>query len=167
MTDTQDRLAGVTIDSALLLAERKRIARDLNEHVLQRLFCVGLELEAVNLCPDDAAARAGVASAIKALDHGIVELRVVLARLSTPIAAPPELDLTLRERQLLRLISTGMTNREMADELGLAEKTVKNYVSGLFSKLGVTHRAQAAVVAVRLERTAPRPPAGYPVRARN
>jgi nucleotide-binding universal stress UspA family protein/DNA-binding CsgD family transcriptional regulator len=73
-----------------------------------------------------------------------------------PRDASPKLDLTLRERQLLRLISTGMTNREMADELGLAEKTVKNYVSGLFCKLGVARRAQAAVVGARLETEAPR-----------
>ncbi|GAB3605362.1 hypothetical protein GCM10027413_07710 [Conyzicola nivalis] len=77
-----------------------------------------------------------------------------------PRDATLELHLTLRERQLLRLISTGMTNREMADELGLAEKTVKNYVSGLFCKLGVARRAQAAVVGVRLERSAPRATSG-------
>ena len=77
--------------------------------------------------------------------------RSVVSRLSAPVEASPDLDLTLRERQVLRLIATGMTNREIGIELGLAEKTVKNYVSGLFAKLGVARRAQAAVVGARLE----------------
>lgn len=76
--------------------------------------------------------------------------RSVVSRLTTPVSASPELNLTLRESQLLGLIATGMTNREMGLELGLAEKTVKNYVSGLFAKLGVTRRAQAAVLGSRL-----------------
>ncbi|WP_353827874.1 response regulator [Agromyces sp. SYSU T0242] len=53
--------------------------------------------------------------------------------------------LNLRERQVLALIADGLTNRQIGDELGLAEKTVKNYVSGLLSKLGFERRTQAAV----------------------
>lgn len=53
--------------------------------------------------------------------------------------------LGLRERQILALISDGLTNRQIGERLGLAEKTVKNYVSGLLSKLGLDHRTQAAV----------------------
>lgn len=53
--------------------------------------------------------------------------------------------LTLRERQVLELIAQGMTNRQIGDRLGLAEKTVKNYVSGLLTKLGLERRTQAAV----------------------
>jgi DNA-binding NarL/FixJ family response regulator len=60
--------------------------------------------------------------------------------------------LSLRERQVLRLITRGLTNREIGVELDLAEKTVKNYVSTLFCKLGVERRAQAAVVGAWLER---------------
>jgi two-component system response regulator DevR len=53
--------------------------------------------------------------------------------------------LTLRESQILTLITEGMTNRQIGEELGLAEKTVKNYVSGLLGKIGVERRTQAAV----------------------
>jgi two-component system response regulator DevR len=53
--------------------------------------------------------------------------------------------LSYRERQVLDLIAEGMTNREIGERLGLAEKTVKNYVSGMLSKLGMERRTQAAV----------------------
>lgn len=53
--------------------------------------------------------------------------------------------LNLRERQVLALIADGLTNRQIGDQLGLAEKTVKNYVSGLLSKLGFERRTQAAI----------------------
>ncbi len=61
------------------------------------------------------------------------------------------LSLTGRERQILELISAGKTNREIGAELFLAEKTVKNYVSNLLSKLGMGHRSEAAAYAARLE----------------
>jgi len=53
--------------------------------------------------------------------------------------------LSLRESQVLGLIAEGLTNREIGTRLGLAEKTVKNYVSGLLAKLGMERRTQAAV----------------------
>jgi two-component system, NarL family, response regulator DevR len=53
--------------------------------------------------------------------------------------------LTLREHQVLRLITDGLTNRQIGERLGLAEKTVKNYVSALLAKLGMKRRTQAAV----------------------
>ncbi|GAB2843515.1 response regulator [Microbacterium insulae] len=53
--------------------------------------------------------------------------------------------LGLRERQILRLIADGLTNRQIGERLGLAEKTVKNYVSSLLSKLGLERRTQAAI----------------------
>lgn len=59
----------------------------------------------------------------------------------------PSVDLTLRERQALTLIAEGLTNRQIGERLGLAEKTVKNYVSGLLAKLGLERRTQAAVYA--------------------
>ena len=51
--------------------------------------------------------------------------------------------LGLRERQILRLIADGLTNRQIGERLGIAEKTVKNYVSSLLSKLGLERRTQA------------------------
>lgn len=71
----------------------------------------------------------------------------VRAGLSARASRAParEEPLTLRERQILQLISEGLTNRQIGDRLGLAEKTVKNYVSGLLAKLGMQRRTQAAV----------------------
>lgn len=56
----------------------------------------------------------------------------------------PLVDLTLRERQSLQLITEGLTNRQIGERLGIAEKTVKNYVSGLFAKLNMERRSQVA-----------------------
>ncbi|WP_146341334.1 response regulator transcription factor [Nesterenkonia sp. NBAIMH1] len=56
----------------------------------------------------------------------------------------PAGDLTLRESQVLQLITDGLTNRQIGEHLGLAEKTVKNYVSGLLTKLGMQRRTQVA-----------------------
>jgi DNA-binding NarL/FixJ family response regulator len=57
--------------------------------------------------------------------------------------------LSERERDVLRLLSRGLGNAEIADRLFLSEGTVRNYVSAIFSKLGVTDRTQAAVMALR------------------
>lgn len=67
----------------------------------------------------------------------------VVQQLTEP--AEPEPDLSLRERQVLGLIADGLTNRQIGERLDLAEKTVKNYVSGLLAKLGMERRTQAAV----------------------
>jgi len=58
--------------------------------------------------------------------------------------------LSPQERNILRLIADGLTNRQIAEHVHLAEKTVKNYVSNLLSKLGMERRTQAAVYAARL-----------------
>ncbi|WP_460683162.1 response regulator transcription factor [Modestobacter lapidis] len=58
--------------------------------------------------------------------------------------------LTERERAVLRLIGEGLTNRQIADRMGLAEKTVKNYTSHLLAKLGLERRTQAAILATKL-----------------
>jgi DNA-binding NarL/FixJ family response regulator len=75
----------------------------------------------------------------------------VLARLR----AGPEQDdriaqLTPQERRLLELLADGKTNREIAQHMVLAEKTVKNYVSNVLNKMGVQRRTEAAVYAARL-----------------
>lgn len=61
------------------------------------------------------------------------------------------LDLTDQERRIFDLIGDGCTNRQIAEELFLAEKTVKNYVSNLLAKLGMSRRTEAAALAARLE----------------
>jgi two-component system response regulator DevR len=60
--------------------------------------------------------------------------------------------LTEQERRILALVVEGLTNRQIANRMFLAEKTVKNYVSNMLSKLGLESRTQAAVFAARLRR---------------
>jgi two-component system response regulator DevR len=62
--------------------------------------------------------------------------------------------LTDQERIVLRLIGEGLTNRQIGDRMGLAEKTVKNYTSHLLAKLGLERRTQAAILATQLRETA-------------
>jgi two-component system response regulator DevR len=62
----------------------------------------------------------------------------------------PLAELTDQERTVLELIGEGLTNRQIADRMFLAEKTIKNYVSHLLAKLGMQRRTQAAILATRL-----------------
>jgi DNA-binding NarL/FixJ family response regulator len=83
----------------------------------------------------------------------------VLDRLRNPAEEdddPRYKSLTEQERRILDLIAEGKTNRQIAGTMFLAEKTVKNYVSGLLRKLGMERRTEAAVYAV--ERAKRRPP---------
>ncbi|GIP38400.1 DNA-binding response regulator [Paenibacillus sp. J31TS4] len=61
----------------------------------------------------------------------------------------PAEELTRREREVLRLIATGCSNKEIGAELGITEKTVKTHVSHLLDKLGLADRTQAAIFAVK------------------
>jgi two-component system response regulator DevR len=79
----------------------------------------------------------------------------VAARARDRLRAEPEEDerlarLSAQERTILALIADGLTNRQIAERLNLAEKTVKNYVSNLLAKMGMERRTQAAVFAARL-----------------
>ncbi|MCH8565670.1 response regulator transcription factor [Nesterenkonia sp. LB17] len=65
-------------------------------------------------------------------------------------AKTARIDLTLRETQILKLITEGLTNRQIGERLSLKEKTVKNYVSGLLAKLGMDRRTQVAVYGARM-----------------
>ncbi len=63
-----------------------------------------------------------------------------------------ELDrLTPQENRILDLIGEGKTNRQIGEEMFLAEKTVKNYVSNLLAKLGMSRRTEVAAYAARLD----------------
>ena len=76
----------------------------------------------------------------------------LLKRLREPEPVDERLgSLTPQERRILHLIADGMTNRQIAGEMFLAEKTIKNYVSNLLSKLGMQRRTEAAVFATKLE----------------
>lgn len=57
--------------------------------------------------------------------------------------------LTRREMDVLKLLAVGMYNKEIAEKLNISERTVKNHVSNIFKKIGVTDRTQAAVFAIR------------------
>jgi len=67
-----------------------------------------------------------------------------------PSTAPELAGLTEQELKLLALIAEGLTNRQIGERMFLAEKTVKNYVSSILSKLGLERRTQAAVLATKL-----------------
>ncbi len=71
----------------------------------------------------------------------------VVQRINETHQSDPRLgSLSARESEILPLIAEGLTNREIGVRLALAEKTVKNYISGLLSKLGLQRRTQAAVM---------------------
>ncbi len=75
----------------------------------------------------------------------------VLERMRNGDGHDPRLDaLSEQERRILELIGEGMTNRQIGEQMHLAEKTIKNYVSSLFAKLGMERRTQAAAFAARL-----------------
>lgn len=76
-----------------------------------------------------------------ALSHGVV------ARVANAAPASPLDGLTPRETEILALIAEGLSNRQIGGRLFIAEKTVKNYVSTILSKLGMQRRTQAAVLA--------------------
>jgi two-component system response regulator DevR len=79
---------------------------------------------------------------------------MVTARVLERIRLGPQQDerlarLTEQERHVLDLLAEGLTNREIGERLHLAEKTIKNYVTALLSKMGMTRRTEAAVYAAR------------------
>ena len=89
-----------------------------------------------------------------ATGHSLLD-PVLRERAAKRIRSGPEEDerlrhLTPQERRILDLLADGMTNRQIADEMFLAEKTVKNYVSNLLAKMGMSRRTEAAVFAARM-----------------
>jgi two-component system, NarL family, response regulator DevR len=75
----------------------------------------------------------------------------VLDRLRAPTPPDELAGLTEQERRVLDLVAEGLTNRQIGERMFLAEKTVKNYVSNLLSKLGMSRRSEAAAFAARLD----------------
>jgi len=101
---------------------------------------------------------ADLANTIRAANRGIYQLdptiaaKVVATLARPPTAAPtppnpPVAELTEREREVLRLVSTGATNREIADALFIGEATVKSHISNILGRLGLRDRTQAAMYA--------------------
>jgi DNA-binding NarL/FixJ family response regulator len=89
-----------------------------------------------------------VASGGSMLDAGMVQR--MIGKLREQPAADPLSALSDQEKIVLELIGDGLTNRQIAERMSLAEKTVKNYVSSLLTRLGVQRRTQAAAFAARL-----------------
>jgi DNA-binding NarL/FixJ family response regulator len=84
------------------------------------------------------------------LDEALVKR--AFARLEQSAAEESSLNaLTEQERRIFDLIGQGCSNRQIAETMYLAEKTVKNYVSNILSKLGMTRRTEAAALAARLD----------------
>jgi DNA-binding NarL/FixJ family response regulator len=91
-----------------------------------------------------------LAAAIRAVHAGHVLLDPdVAALLAAGQSQPAGVTLTARERQVLAEMARGLSNREIARNLSVAEKTVKTHVSSVLAKLGVQDRTQAALYAVR------------------
>ncbi|MDP9265202.1 MAG: LuxR C-terminal-related transcriptional regulator [Chloroflexota bacterium] len=136
--------AGIAIATARLAArerelatlrERDRVARGIRDAVGQALFGMMAAAHdgAARAEADPEAARATLGSLEAAAATTLGNVR----------------DLTVRERDVLRLMVDGLANKAIAARLGVGEKTVKSHVSSVLGKLGVTDRTQAAVLAVR------------------
>ena len=99
---------------------------------------------------------ADLVSAVRtvAAGHSVLDTHAaerVMAALRERIAGvEPLSSLTEQEKRVLDLIGEGLTNRQIAERMSLAEKTAKNYVSALLTKLGMQRRSQAAAFAARL-----------------
>jgi DNA-binding NarL/FixJ family response regulator len=89
--------------------------------------------------------------AIRAAMRGEAPLapKAAAALLAARSAASPSHDLSEREREVLRLVTTGLANKQIARRLGISEKTVKGHLTHVFQAIGVTDRTQAALWAER------------------
>jgi DNA-binding NarL/FixJ family response regulator len=113
--------------------------------------CRGFLLKDVSL--DELAGAVRTVAAGGTLINPVVTERVVrgLARLGTSVpASVSPVALTKRELDVLRLIASGQSNKEIADLLGTAEATVKNQAYSIFGKLGVRDRTRAVLRAIEL-----------------
>ena len=94
-----------------------------------------------------------VAAAIRAARRGEVHLDPAIAKqLTRSLVAPKRQTadaLTEREREVLALVATGLSNQQIADALVISERTARTHVSNILGKLGVASRTQAALLAIR------------------
>jgi two-component system, NarL family, response regulator DevR len=95
-----------------------------------------------------------------AAGHSLLDPQVterVLARLRGEVVTPGDIinDLTPQERKILALVAEGLTNRQIAERVHLADKTVKNYVSNILMKLGLERRAEVAAFVARRRESQP------------
>jgi DNA-binding NarL/FixJ family response regulator len=92
-----------------------------------------------------------LAMAIRSIYQGYSYLGpgLMAKALSPPTSGSPESDLTPREQQVLQLLAQGAENREIANSLGISERTVKNHITNILTRLGLKNRTQAALWAQR------------------
>jgi DNA-binding NarL/FixJ family response regulator len=89
-----------------------------------------------------------VAAGGTVLRPGLSEQAAQALRVPAPAAPPDDTEITAREREVLRLLATGYSNREIGRALFVAEGTVKNHVSSILRKLGVRDRTRAVLKAL-------------------
>jgi DNA-binding NarL/FixJ family response regulator len=94
---------------------------------------------------------AAIHAAVQAAARGESPLdpKAAAAVLATRASRPVTVELTAREREVLRLVVDGMANKQIARRLGISEKTVKGHLTNLFQRIGVSDRTQAALWAER------------------
>ena len=121
-----------------------------DEHLVRALHAGATSYVLKTAAADD------VVAAIHAAAADTASLsRDLLTRLTRSLDKPPAPDplqaLSPREREVLRLVTRGYSNRQIARELGIGDETVKTHVSSVLAKLGVQDRVQAAIFALRHE----------------
>ena len=90
------------------------------------------------------------------LDPAVTTRVLNLVRNGTPQSEQDKLaQLSAQERRVLALVAEGKTNKEIADQMGLSDKTVKNYLSNIFEKLQISRRSQAAVLYAESRQSGP------------
>jgi DNA-binding CsgD family transcriptional regulator len=151
-TTTLPGEAGAFIDSALSTMQR---SIDLHQSAMKMLLAAQCAYgESVGLAggpPRRAPAAAEVPVELgPAADHTTDPADPRIVRLPLLLAGADSNLLTRREREVLLLVVGGLSNRRIARQLGIAEKTVKNHLAAIFAKLRVSDRTQAALYAVRV-----------------
>ncbi|GAB2609142.1 response regulator [Kribbella endophytica] len=131
---------------------------DLDEYVYDALRAGASGFLLKHASPDELAAAVRIVAAGDALLAPSITRRLVedFAK-ARPVLKPADATLTPRETDVLRLIAKGLSNREIATDLVLAEQTVKSHVSRILTKLDLRDRAQAVVYAYEAGVVAPGP----------
>jgi DNA-binding NarL/FixJ family response regulator len=96
-----------------------------------------------------------LATVVRSVSNGDVYVAPSLAfgllrEMSSPRPSDPLAELSARERQVLELVANGLSNQEIGSKLGLAEKTIKHYMTNILTKLQVRSRVEAALLAARV-----------------
>jgi DNA-binding NarL/FixJ family response regulator len=145
----QDFAAGLaTCVEAAPKARVCALSMQLSSETMQRALAAGAEAYLIkDISPPE------LIRAVKVVAGGqsYVDPRVAggLLRKRSQGGKPDIMDLSIRETEVLKLIAEGLANKQISARLNLSEKTVKNHISRIFSKLNISARTQAAVHAIR------------------